>query len=86
MTYNYDNIKYHLTGMSTINSARQEGLLLHLQKTEIDPESQRDIFVAAIDVYLDKTDCLHIAKSTYTARHQFWSKFKLPRMSRQRSK
>lgn len=78
MIENYENITYKVTGMSTINDAegtKQEGLLIHLQRWGFDN----------IDIFLDKRDCAHIAKTTQEAR-KFWKPFKLPKMVEQTSK
>jgi hypothetical protein len=71
--------------MSVINDpkdTKQEGIKLHLVKKEIDPTSQRDIFVGTLEIFLDKRDCAHIAKTTQEGKH-FWKRFRLPKMVHQ---
>jgi len=90
--YNYENITYHVTGMSVINDlkgTKQEGILIYMRPVNpilagitpvfsyINPDPERPI-----RIFLDKHDCAHIAKTTKEGR-KFWKPFKLPKMKPQ---
>ncbi len=83
--YNYENITYHITGMSVINDpkdTKQEGILIHMRP--LNPKTAalmlpKDV---PLTIFLDKRDCAHIAKTFNEGRH-FWKRFRLPKMVKQ---
>jgi hypothetical protein len=80
--YNYENITYHVTGMSVINDpkgTKQEGILIYLQITK--PSDDR-LAHARLTIFLDKHDCAHIAKTTQEGK-RFWTRFRLSKMVHQ---
>ncbi len=84
--YNYENITYHVTGISTINDptiTAQEGLLIYLQINSKAPDSE--IEHSRLTIFLDKRDLAHIVKTTDYARKNYWKRFRLPKMKRQTS-
>ena len=76
--YNYDNIKYHLTGGSVINCGDwippQEGILLHL----------RSAHGKELTVYIDKRDAAHIVGIVKVGR-ECWKRFRLPKIIEQKA-
>lgn len=84
--YNYENITYHVSGMSVINDpkdTKQEGLLIYLRKIEGGMSKEFGVPPAPpLSIFLDKRDCAHIAKTFNEGRH-FWKRFRLPKMIKQ---